>query len=341
MIQYIATALISLAVALTGFIGAYKYMPLGWIDGPLTFGTTLTTIQSTDTLSASRTTLNNNFTALNNGKIEVSTTTLPLLATTLSLSSVGTITTGVWNGTVIGGAYGGTGLASPTSYLVILGNGTAGLTVASSTGTTGQFLTSNGAGAYPSWQTSAVDVAIGYKWTGFHSFTGGLQASSSANNLIASTTIYNLNVGTIYASSSINVSRAQGVRVLQGTNLDVETAGVYYAVPFNSETFDLQNEFNTSTYTFTATSTGYYSIQAVVWGSAAGSPWDLVMYKNNVQYSTSTSILSATSDTPMNLNDSVSLSAGDTIDFEVVASTNPNVDLVITVGTPYLNIFKY
>jgi hypothetical protein len=52
-------------------------------------------------------------------------------------------------------------------------------------GTTGQFLTSNGGVAAPTWQTSAVDTAIDYTWTGLHNFTSttttkGLVASSTA-----------------------------------------------------------------------------------------------------------------------------------------------------------------
>lgn len=50
-----------------------------------------------------------------------------------SLTSVGTIGTGTWNGTAIGRAYGGTGLtAAPTSGQLLIGNGT-GYTLASLT----------------------------------------------------------------------------------------------------------------------------------------------------------------------------------------------------------------
>lgn len=169
--QYIAIILIALVISVGSFAGAYKYLPLSWLEEAPLIGTTLTTIQGSDTLSASRTTINNNFTALNTGKIEISTTTLPLLTTTLALSSVGTITTGTWSGTAIAVAKGGTGTTSPSQWLVLLGNGAAGITHASSTGTSGQFLTSNGAGAYPTWQTSSVNQTDPYNWSGSHNFS--------------------------------------------------------------------------------------------------------------------------------------------------------------------------
>ena len=135
-------------------------------------GTSVTTIEATDTLKNSRTTINDNFTALNSGKIEISTTTLPNITTLVNLSSIGTITTGIWSSTAIGVSKGGTGLTSPTLYYVPIGNGSSGFTFASSTGTTGQFLTSNGTGAYPSWQSSTVDQTADYTWTGTHTGIG-------------------------------------------------------------------------------------------------------------------------------------------------------------------------
>src|SRR3990167_3310055 len=84
-------------------------------------------------------------------------TTANALTSASALATIGTITTGVWNGTAICVSKGGTGTTSPSTYFTLLGNGANGITTASSTGTTGQFLTSNGAGAYPSWQTSSVN----------------------------------------------------------------------------------------------------------------------------------------------------------------------------------------
>ena len=169
-------------------------------------GTSITTIQGSDTLKNSRTTINDNFAALNAGKIEISTTTLPLIATlsgltsASSLATVGTITSGTWSGTAIAVSKNGTGTTSPTQYLVPIGNGANGYTHASSTGTSGQFLTSNGVGAYPSWQSSTVNQSANYTWTGIHDFQATTTGIKIIEAYTASTTITKMNA--VYMATS-------------------------------------------------------------------------------------------------------------------------------------------
>lgn len=97
------------------------------------------------------------------------------------LTGLGTITTGVWNGSTISGTYGGTGTTSPTSNLLLLGNGSSGLKVVNGSGTTGQFLVSNGVGVAPTWETGGVDGALDYTWTGHNVFSSlfATQASTT------------------------------------------------------------------------------------------------------------------------------------------------------------------
>jgi len=73
-----------------------------------------------------------------------------------SLVTVGTIGTGTWNATPVTVAYGGCGQSSFTAYAVITGGttGTGNCQQVSGVGTAGQVLTSNGAGALPSWTSS-------------------------------------------------------------------------------------------------------------------------------------------------------------------------------------------
>lgn len=173
--QYLITILLAFVVSVGSLIGAYNYAPLEPIklltpQGGELLGTSLTTIQSSDTLKNSRTTINDNFTALNAGKIENASTSLPLLITLANLSTVGTITTGSWNATAIPVSKGGTGTTTPTSNQVMIGDGTSGLKVIGF-GTNGQFLTSAGDGITPSWTTSAINEAGAYNWTGLHSFS--------------------------------------------------------------------------------------------------------------------------------------------------------------------------
>ena len=73
-------------------------------------------------------------------------TTLGSSVVTSSLTAVGTITTGVWQGTAVGVAYGGTGQTTYTNGQLLIGN-TTGNTLAKATLTAGSGITiTNGAG---------------------------------------------------------------------------------------------------------------------------------------------------------------------------------------------------
>lgn len=70
-----------------------------------------------------------------------------------TITTLGTVTTGVWNGTSISVSYGGTGVSSLTSNGILFGNGT-GAIQATSAGTDGYFLYSNN--GTPAW-TNVID----------------------------------------------------------------------------------------------------------------------------------------------------------------------------------------
>jgi hypothetical protein len=73
-----------------------------------------------------------------------------------SITILGVIVFGSWNATTISVPFGGTGNTTFTPYSLIMANttGTGALQPLVSLGTSGQVLTSNGAGAYPTWQAS-------------------------------------------------------------------------------------------------------------------------------------------------------------------------------------------
>ena len=187
--QYLASFIIS---ALT-FIGLYNYLPLDLVafnQGVRTFGSTITTIQGSDTLSASRSVINTNFANLNSDKIENSTTSVKSITTLSSLSSIGTITTGVWNGTAVTVPYGGTGSTTLGSNLILVGNGTSNVKTVTGLGNSGQVLMSNGAGAAPSWNSSSVDTTQPYSWTNHHIFTSLRATIASTTNATSTTSHY-------------------------------------------------------------------------------------------------------------------------------------------------------
>jgi hypothetical protein len=295
--QIFISIIASAAVVLASLFGAYQWLPMKFLDplGEPQFGTTITTINGSDTLSASRTVINNNFTALNTGKIEISTTTLPLITTlagltsAASLSSIGTITTGVWNGTLINVNKGGTGSSTLAIGQVLLGSSTNAIGVVSGFGTSGQFLTSRGAGLSPTWQTSAIDTGIAYNWTGLHTFnaTTTFNATSSFVGRItsptATTTVYNdllvmgsikqngvrygatqkcMGVGTITSGSGANsvICGFQPSIVEINAVLQADTNQVASSFGYSNGTNHYAIGFEDSTSNINATTTSSYAI---------------------------------------------------------------------------------
>ena len=80
----------------------------------------------------------------------LSSTTLGSSVITSSLTTVGTIATGIWNATMVGVGYGGTGLNSYTAGDLLYATGATTLTKLAK-GSIGQFLRINAAGTAPEW----------------------------------------------------------------------------------------------------------------------------------------------------------------------------------------------
>ena len=113
------------------------------ITAPAT-GSTLTLADGSTLATSGAFSLTLTTTATTNVTLPTSGTLVNTAVTTLSsLVSIGTITSGTWNASVIGVAYGGTGASSLTANNVLLGNGTSALQVVAP-GTSGNVLTSNG-----------------------------------------------------------------------------------------------------------------------------------------------------------------------------------------------------
>ncbi len=247
-------ALISALTALLVITGVYYFVPLGLgeIAQQQKFGSTVTTINGSDTLSSSRTVINNNFAALNTGKFELS----DWYATTSAhqLSSLGTITTGTWNASAIGVPYGGSGTTTFSSNQVLLGNGTSGVKTPVGWGTSGQFLTSNGSLAAPSWQSASVDQTANYTWTGTHAFQNTVAIDANvSHNLTLNSVPYSFPssqfVGSLQNSGSGALSWGGPVRYLAA--LSSATANNGYATT-TALTIPANTLTSSSTITFTA-----------------------------------------------------------------------------------------
>lgn len=206
------TITVSVIFSIVGAYALVSYMPLSYFPDVIqrTFGSTILTIQGTDTISSSRSVINANFLALNTDKIEATVTSLASLTSAAVLATVGTITSGTWHGGIVFPTWGGTGSSTLSSNQVLLGNGTGAVNVVNGFGTSGQFLISGGAGVAPSWGSSSVDQTQNYSWTGNHNFVG----NTFIKNLNASSTV---SIGGVTYSFSLSQGGVNTVAVNDGS----------------------------------------------------------------------------------------------------------------------------
>lgn len=185
-----------------------------------------------------------------------------------SIVTLGTVTTGTWQGTAITVSRGGTGNTSLTAYAVLCGGTTSTNPVQAlaSLGTAGQVLTSNGAGALPSFQNVAgtgtvtsVDVttangvsATGGPITGSGSFTFTLGAitPTSVNGLTITSSTGTLTIAngkTATVNNTLTFTGTDGSSVAfgaGGTVAYLTTRLDQFAVPTASVSFNGQQITN-------------------------------------------------------------------------------------------------
>jgi len=113
-----------------------------------------------------------------------------------NLSKVGTITTGIWQGTPISLSYGGTNanLSGLTNYSIIYKSGSA---LTGILGVSGYILFSNGTGLPPSWVSSLNNLKIGN--------------FDISGNRIYSSTSDNIYISTNYPNYYVNIINLSGV----------------------------------------------------------------------------------------------------------------------------------
>jgi|ERR1044072_812884 hypothetical protein len=101
-----------------------------------------------------------------------------------SIVTLGTVTTGTWNASVITPTYGGTGLATLTAHAVLLGNGT-GAVGAATIGTAGRVLLDKGSGADPAFVAMSGDATI--NGSGVLKISSTFQTTGRATNDLSTT----------------------------------------------------------------------------------------------------------------------------------------------------------
>lgn len=203
-----------------------------------------TQLNSTDRQVDFPTTYNNNL----NITMEQGTTTVDSITTLSNLSTVGTITTGVWNGTTIGVLYGGTGTTSPSPFQILLGSTTPGsLDIVNGFGASGQFLTSNGADAKPSWTTSSFDQSIERDFTGdfsAHASTTWNTATEAASSFFGK--LFFAGVGTTtldFSGTAANTASS----TFMGTDANGAVSNIPYSYLIKNTNVDTTSSTATTT----------------------------------------------------------------------------------------------
>lgn len=188
-------------------------------------GSSTITIGGNLTLSGSFTTT---FTVTGNTSVTLPTsgTLVNTAVTTLSsLASIGTITTGTWNGTDIAVADGGTGVSSFTAYApLVAGTTGTGALQQATTGlsTSGYVLTSNGSSAVPSFQAPSG----GFAYSTITADQTGVVGNAYVNNKAGSRLVVTLpTTASVGQEIAIFGYSSQGWEVEPGTGVTVRWSG--------------------------------------------------------------------------------------------------------------------
>ncbi len=190
----------------------------------------------------------NQIATANNGTLITSAGGVPSISSTLpndvqaNITTLGTIATGVWNGTIITVPFGGTGLATlTTAYGVVCAGTTAtGVLQNAGAGTANQVFTSNGAAALPSWK----------------SINTALPAATKADQQTGTSTAVYANPNVQQYHKSSNSFRCTFDGTLVGTNAPLEGYNVTSVTTLGAGNFQLNLAITMSTINFTVVATG-------------------------------------------------------------------------------------
>lgn len=142
-----------------------------------------------------------------------------------------------------------------TQYAVLVGGASNAVSEVAAVGTSGQVLTSNGAGANPTFQAATGDI------TGPGSSTDNALArwNGTGGDTLQDSTV------TVTDNGEMRNTSQPCFRANNGSAISNETGdGTTYTIVFNIESFDQNSDYNTSTGQFTAPVTGKYVFTASV-----------------------------------------------------------------------------
>lgn len=186
-----------------------------WSNAAYPASTTINQLlySSSSNVIAGLTTANNGVLVTSNSGVPSISSTIPL-ATQNNITQLGTITTGVWNGTAVSVSYGGTGDSTFTAYMPICGGTTpTGVMQSVATGTAGYVLTYNSSSSLPTWQNVASAV------TSVSGTLNQIDASPTTGNVIIS-------IDAAYVGqTSITTLGTIATGVWHGTTIDVAHGG--------------------------------------------------------------------------------------------------------------------
>lgn len=251
-----------------------------------------------------------------------------------TITTLGTIGTGTWQGTAVGVAFGGTGRATATAYAPVFGGTTAtGAHQSGTAGTSGQLLQSGGAAAVAGWTTATFAATYGASQllysngsntvTGLTTANSGVLITSGAGVPSIATDIptsVTIGGGSIYRAGGTDVAVADG-----GTNLSSYTQGdIIYA----------SGATTLATLAKDANATRYLSNQ----GTSNNPSWNQITLTNGVTgvlpvANGGTNASSASITAFNNITGYTAAGATGTTSTNLVFSTSPTITTANLVGT--------
>lgn len=170
-----------------------------------------------------------------------------------SLTSVGTLVTGVWNASTVQVGFGGTGKTSFTPYALVAGGTTTtgALQQVASLGSSGQVLTSAGAGALPTWATPT---------TGTVTTVSVVTANGVSGTVATATTTPAITL----ALGAITPTTVNGLTIVSTTGTLSLSSGVTLTVPLNATVSGTNTGDQTITLTSDVTGSGTGSFATTI-----------------------------------------------------------------------------